>query len=68
MKFYVESYVDKREEKKITIEIPDDSDIYDVMDTVNSLLVALSFHQNSIFEGCKYLLEQYKDIDKSETN
>ena len=70
MKLIAESYVGEAEETKVSIEISDGSDIYDVMRVVMGLLTAVGFAQESVLNGCDYLLQEYeyKRKDEDEDN
>jgi hypothetical protein len=65
MKFYAEAYMGEQEEKKITIELLDSSDIYGAMEAIRSLLIAIGYHEDSVLDGCNYLLEEHEYIKEN---
>ena len=52
--------------KNLQVEIPEDIDIYETMTHIRGLLIAWGFHQDSVLDGCEYIIEEYgKELDAS---
>ena len=49
---------------KVEITISDEADIYEVMETLDGLLVAFGFHAETVERGHQYVVEQheYKEL------
>ena len=58
MKISAENYIGAMEEKKISIEIPDDSGINELMETFYSIGVALTYHPNTMIEAFRAFAEE----------
>lgn len=53
---------------KIELTIPGDSDIFEVMDAVVTLLRGVSFLECTIIEGMESYIKNYKDIKSVDEN
>jgi hypothetical protein len=64
MKITIE-YQGEENETKASIEISDDSDIHEVVESLSGLLVAYGFHPNSVRDGFLGKAEDYEIQDKT---
>ena len=46
-------------DRKVEISCSWDADIYEIMREIRGLLIAWGYHENSVLEGCEYVLEEY---------
>ena len=51
------------QDKEINISIDEDVDIYRIMEEIRGLLIGWGYHENSIIEGCEYIIEEYGNIN-----
>jgi|WetSurSiteA1Bulk_404760.scaffolds.fasta_scaffold13409_5 hypothetical protein len=68
MKISIEHYVGQPEEQKATLEISDESDVFELVDAFFRLGIAIGYHPESMLDGFNSLLEnnEYFLTDKDE--
>ena len=68
MKIIMEPSCNKNEAHwlSVSLEMPDDQGIEDVMEALRGALIAYGFHAESIIRGAEYLVDEYSDEETKE--
>lgn len=56
MKITIEHY-----DIKVTCELPDGIDIYDLMLHIKNLLVSIGYTETTVLNGFRYIIEEFDD-------